>query len=308
MKNNKTIKRRVLRKAKRNQSKILKLERKAKQAEVLKKRKKLVGAKVVGSTKEVHIVNKQKSTVSTKKYVKNTKVRYTKATIDSINFSSPLLTSIFFHNENYSFETIKRGKMCNNYRWKSLFGGSLFNKVNGRWVSPFTEAYAIHNHIGATIPLKIHARNKKSPTVEFAGLHRYDRRSELLKMTLWDLFPSLQDTQIKRIDVAIDVDKRVQSKVHKALTRKRIAKRYKNSIYYKTQKEGKRNPIVNIIIYDKGKKEGFKLDNKLIRLEFQFAAGYFPKITLRNIDQAITKIEKRMKRDTGLNIKVCPLL
>jgi len=28
---------------------------------------------------------------------------------------------------------------------------------------------------------------------------------------------------------------------------------------------------------------------------------------LKDIDKAIAKIEKRMKRDTGLNIRVCPL-
>lgn len=259
-------------------------------------------------TKKLNSSTLRKKPIPSPRVGVSTKARYTKAIIDSINFGSPVLTSIFFHNPNYSFETIKRGQECKSHRWKTLFGGSLFNRVNGRWVSPFYEAYAIHSHTGIAIPMKVHARNKKSPTVEFAGLHRYDKRSELLKMTLWDLFADLQDTQIKRIDVAIDVDKRVQSKVHKALTRTRVAKRYKNSTYYKTRKEGKRNPIVNIIIYDKGKKEGFNLDNKLIRMEFQFAAGYFPKITLRNIDQAIEKIEKRMKRDTGLNIKVCPLL
>ena len=259
-------------------------------------------------TKKLNSSTLRKKPIPSPRVGVSTKARYTKAIIDSINFGSPVLTSIFFHNPNYSFETIKRGQECKSHRWKTLFGGSLFNRVNGRWVSPFYEAYAIHSHTGIAIPMKVHARNKKSPTVEFAGLHRYDKRSELLKMTLWDLFADLQDTQIKRIDVAIDVDKRVQSKVHKALTRTRVAKRYKNSTYYKTRKEGKRNPIVNIIIYDKGKKEGFNLDNKLIRMEFQFAAGYFPKITLRNIDQAIEKIEKRMTRDTGINMKDCPLL
>lgn len=279
-------KRRVLKRAKKNQFKIPTL--------------------LTNDTKQTDGLKKRKPNTTSKAKV-NTKARCTKGIIDSINLGSPLLTSVFFHNPNYRFETIKRGKECNTSRWRTLFGGSLFNKVNGQWRSPFTEAYAIHNHIGATIPMKIHARSKKSQTVEFAGLHRYDRRSELLKMTLWDLFPNVQDTQIKRIDVAIDVDKRVQSKVHKALTRTRVAKRYKNSVYYKTQKEGKRNNVVNIVIYDKGKKEGFNLDNKLIRMEFQFLAPFFPKMTLKDIDKAMAKIEKRMQRDTGLNIKVCPL-
>lgn len=278
-------KRRVLKRAKKNQFKFLRLRNNTKQSTGLKQQKHSV-------TPQVEV---------------NTKARVTKGVIDSINLSSPILTSVFIHNKNYSSETIKRGKTCNSYRWKNLFGGSLFNKVNGKWMSPFSEAYAIHNHIGATIPMKIHVRSKESPTIEFAGLQRYDKRAELLKMTLWDLWHNLQETQIKRIDIAIDVNERVQSKVHKALTRTRIAKRYKNSVYYKTPREKKKNTRVNIVIYDKGKKEGLKLDNKLIRMEFQFYSGFFQKITLKNIDKAIEKIEKRMKRDTGLNIKVCPL-
>lgn len=285
MKRRKQNTRKVRNRAKRNQYKISTVTNKTKQRNDLKQNKPKISPKV-----EV-----------------NTKVRYTKGVIDSINFSSPILTSVFLHNQNYRFERIKRGNEYNNYRWKTLFGGSLFNRVNGRLMSPFSEAYAIHSHTGVSIPMKFHTRNRKSPTIEFAGLHRYDRRSELLKMTLWDLFPSLQETEINRIDIAIDVNKRVQSKVHKSLTRTRVAKKYKNSVYYKTHSEKKRNPNVNIIIYDKGKKEGLCLENKLIRMEFQFSSSYLKKITLRNMDKAIDLIEKRMKRDTGLNIKVCPL-
>ena len=243
------------------------------------------------------------------KRIKKSNARYTTGRIDSLNINSTTFSSLFICNENYYVERLKTQRSHDVYRCKELFGKSFLNKTkSGKLVCPFREIDAIHCYTGVVLPMKLHVKNKNSPTVEFAGLARRNKREDDLKSALLEIAPYAQDGIIKRIDIAIDVDIRIQSKVHKALARTRVAERYKNSIYYKTPNEGKRNPIVNIVIYDKGKKEGFNLDKKLIRMEFQFSSGFFPKITLRNIDKAIMKIEKRMKKDTGLNIKVQPLL
>jgi len=243
------------------------------------------------------------------KRIKKSNARYTIGRIDSLNINSTTFSSLFIHNGNYYVERLKTQRSHDVHRCKELFGKSFLNKTkSGKLVCPFREINAIHCHTGVVLPMKLHVKNKNSPTVEFAGLARRNKREDDLKSTLLEIAPFVQDGIIKRIDVAVDVDRRIQSKVRKSLTRTRVAEVHKNSVYYKTPKEGKRNPIVNIIVYDKGKKERLKLDKKLIRMEFQFSSGYFPKITLKNIDKAIEKIEKRINRDTGLNIKVQPLL
>ena len=243
------------------------------------------------------------------KRVKKSNARYTSARIDSLNINSKIFSSLFIHSKDYKVVNLKTKGYHDTARCRKLFGKTFLNKTEtGRLVCPFLEIDAVFCSSGVVLPMKLHALHKNSPTLEFAGLARYDKREDDLKSVLFEIYPFVKDAIIKRIDISIDVDGRVQSRVHKALTRTRVARREKNSIYYKTRKEGKRNAVVNIVIYDKGKKERLDLDKKLMRLEFQFSSDYFQKITLENIDKAIEKIEKRINRDTGLNIKVQPLL
>jgi len=249
---------------------------------------------------------KKRQSSACKKTRTRTNKRYTNARVDSINLNSNILTSHFFYDDKYVIDTIKVGNRCDNYVWRKAFGKSLHNKLaNGKWISPYTEAHIVNSHLGCILPMKIHNRNKGVPTIEFAGLERYDERSKLLKMTLQDLVPLLQDAKIKRLDICIDVEKRVQSKVHSSLRKKRVAKRKKNITYYHTcEGEFQRNQYIDISVYNKGQKEGLKLDYKLFRIEFSFGSLYLKNTRLRDIDALIKKIEKTISKFTSLNIKV----
>jgi hypothetical protein len=181
------------------------------------------------------------------------------------------------------------------------------NKTKKGYVCPYTELYIVEcPELGIFLPMKVPASNKKSFTIEFGGLKRYDDKSERMQELLWDLIDDLQYCRINRIDIAMDIRNRIPGKVHKALLKvNRHPKKYKNSIYYKTLKEKKSNPVVNILMYNKGKKNGFTTEKKCMRLEFQFRLRFFNGMHFCNIKKAILKIEKRIKKDTHLKIKVC---
>lgn len=259
----------------------------------------------VKKTKDTQRIKKRQSRPS-KKTRERTNTRYTNAKVDSINLNSNIVTSYLLKDDKYVIDTIKIGNRCDNYTWRKAFGKSLFNKLkDGTRISPYAEAHIVNSHLGCVLPLKIHNRNKGVPTLEFAGLERYDERSKLLKMTLQDLVPLLQDAKIKRIDICIDVEKRIQSKVHSKLREKRVVKRKKNITYYHTSKgEFQKNQYIDISVYNKGEKEGLKLDNKLFRIEFRFGSLYLKNTKLKDIDVLIDKIEKTIGKFTSLNVKV----
>ena len=59
---------------------------------------------------------------------------------------------------------------------------------------------------------------------------------------------------------------------------------------------------MNIIIYDKALKE--KLNYPLQRVEFSFRTPYFNKMTLDDLDLIIKKMEKSIKKATGLTVRI----
>ena len=139
-------------------------------------------------------------------------------------------------------------------------------------------------------------------TVEFAGLHGYNDRSRLLRITLNDLKSQLQQARVTRIDVAIDYEGEIPKSIVKTLCRTREPFRYGNTTYYKTAKERKTNSFMDIKIYNKAHKE--KLDYPLMRLEFVFKSKYLNGVLLKDMDLAIKKMEKSIKKATGLSVKI----
>ncbi|WP_309499699.1 hypothetical protein [Sulfurovum sp.] len=59
---------------------------------------------------------------------------------------------------------------------------------------------------------------------------------------------------------------------------------------------------MDIKIYNKAHQA--KLDYPLMRLEFVFKSGYIKKLQFRDIETAYQKIEKTIKKATGLSVKI----
>ena len=59
---------------------------------------------------------------------------------------------------------------------------------------------------------------------------------------------------------------------------------------------------MDIVIYDKAFQAGFGKD--LMRLEFRFKSGFIGNVTFGDIEDLFLKIEKTVKRLTGLGIKI----
>lgn len=221
-------------------------------------------------------------------------MRYKRAHIDSLNLSDKQLEPIFIHSEDYSVETVKsRGKFEPTV-WSKTFGRALTRNI--------INAKIIHTHLGQTLPLKTFATSPQSQTIEFAGLHGYNERSQLLTQTLRELKSQLVYTLVMRIDVAIDYEGKIPKRIIKALSKTREPFPYGNTTYYKTAKEKKTNQKMDIKIYDKAYQA--KLDYPLTRLEFVFKSSYFNKLLLKDLDLAITKMEKSIKKATGLSVKI----
>ncbi len=225
-------------------------------------------------------------------------MRVKKAQIDSINLSANHLEAIFLHHEDYRLQSIKDKHGLDNASWYKTFGKSLKQHI--------IEAKIIHTHRGMVLPLKIFASSPLRQTVEFAGLHGYNERSKQLMITFNELKSQLQYTRVMRIDVAIDYEGEIPKRIIKALYKYRKPFEWKNTTYYKTAKElenkDKSNPYMDIKTYDKAKKE--KLDYSLNRLEFVFKSKYFKDLHLKDIDQAIKKMEKSIKKATELSVKI----
>ena len=62
---------------------------------------------------------------------------------------------------------------------------------------------------------------------------------------------------------------------------------------------------MDIKIYNKQMQA--KLDYPLYRLEFVFKSSYFKKLLLKDIEMAYKKIEKSIKKATGLSVKIEPI-
>ncbi|ADG92281.1 hypothetical protein Arnit_0616 [Arcobacter nitrofigilis DSM 7299] len=218
-----------------------------------------------------------------------------------MNFSSDNLEFIL-DSDDYIIETVKSIGIFNPGRWSETFGKPLAKKVNGKWKTPFTEAKILHTSKGLALAIKRFNVTPKKQTIEFAGLNGYSEKSRLLKELLSGLFSQLGNSFITRIDVAIDFRGRVPNKVIRQLCKNRQPKQYKNSIYYKTNKEKSTNQKLDIKKYNKSLKND--LDEQIERLEFVFKGGYFHKLQIIGLGNAYQKMEKSIKRLSGLNVKI----
>jgi len=222
-------------------------------------------------------------------------MRYKVANIDSLNLSDMNLEAIFIYHQNYSIEAVKTKSVFSPKVWSKSFGKALTKNI--------IEAKVVDTYLGLKLPLKTFAVTPLSQTVEFAGLHGYNERSELLVITLNELKSQLQQTRVTRIDVAIDYKGEIPKRIVNAISKLRPKlKQVDNTTYYKTAKEGKTNQFMDIKIYDKAHQA--KLDYPLMRLEFVFKTKYLHGVFLKDIDQTIKKIEKSIKNATGLSVKI----
>ena len=222
--------------------------------------------------------------------------------VDSLNLSSETTESIFFYHADYTIETVKSRSVFNPKVWSTTFGKSLTKNI--------IEAKIIHTYLGLTLPLKTFSVTPKSQTLEFAGLHGYNERSRLLVQHLQELESQLQYAKVTRLDVAIDFKHRIPKSIIKALSKHRKPLPHKNSIYYKTdaelEKKKRTNTYMDIKVYDKALKE--KLDYPLYRLEFVFKGRYFKDVLFKDIETSYKKMEKSIKKATGLSVKIEPIL
>ena len=214
--------------------------------------------------------------------------------IDSINFSNYAIESLFKNNNNYIIEDIKTIGVFKPKRWSETFGKALTRNI--------IEAKIIHTSTGLTIPLKRYASAKHIQIIEFAGINGYTDKSKLLKEELIKLLPILEDCIVKRIDICFDFPKIPNSIIKNLCSNKRRPFKYINTVYYKTPKEKKTNNTLDIKSYNKQKK-----DNLLIpmeRLEFVFKGQYLKDISFKEIDKSLLKIQRSIKKFSGINCKI----
>ena len=215
--------------------------------------------------------------------------------IDSLNFRSSQMESYFSDDENYSIETIKGIGVFEPDRWVKEFKKPLTRNI--------IEAKILHTSTGLILPIKRHSRSQDVQVIEFAGLHGYTDKSMLLSELLNALMESIQDELITRLDVAIDFKGKIPNRVLKQLCKDREPFKYKGTTYYKSKKEKKQNNRLNIKTYSKSRKE--KLSEEINRLEFVFLRDYFKNIQVKNIEKSFKKMEKTIKRFSGINIQIC---
>ena len=225
-------------------------------------------------------------------------MRYKRVNIDSLNVSDEYLEAMFIYSNNYSLEAITSRRVFNPKAWSIAFGKALKQNI--------IEAKIIHTYLGLTLPLKIFSVTPKSQTLEFAGLHGYNERSRLLMQHLQELKSQLQYAKVTRIDIAIDFKGKIPKSIIKALSKHREPFKWKNTTYYKTAKEKRTNPFMDIKIYDKALHA--KLDYPLYRLEFVFKGRYFKDVLFKDIETSYKKMEKSIKKATGLSVKIEPIL
>jgi hypothetical protein len=219
-----------------------------------------------------------------------------KAVVDSMNFSSEHLES-YFINEDYIIETVKSIGVFEPKRWREVFKKSLTKNV--------IEAKILHTSTGLMLPIKRHSRNQKMQVIEFAGLHGYNDKSKLLSELLNSLLEQIQDEYIVRLDVSIDFKGNIPNKVIKKLCKDREPFRFWNTTYYKSKSEKKSNNRLNIKTYNKSKTKNEIED--LHRLEFVFLRDYLQKLQVKDIEKSFKKMEKTIKRFSGLEVQISSL-
>jgi len=221
-------------------------------------------------------------------------MRYKRALCDSLNLAGEAMEAVFIHHQDYTIEAVKTKSVFMPKVWSEAFGSALTRNI--------IEAKIIHTYLGLKIPLKTFAVSPKSQTLEFAGLHGYNERSEHLMQHLQELESQLQYARVTRLDIAIDFKGKIPKSIIKALSKHREPFKYGNTTYYKTAKEKKTNQKMDIKIYNKQIQA--KLDYPLYRLEFVFKSKYLNKVLLKDIETLYQKMEKSIKKATGLSVKI----
>ncbi len=219
-------------------------------------------------------------------------MRYKRAHIDSLCLSGLQVEAVFIHNPNYEIEIVKSKVVFLPKVWRDAFRKTLQRCQ--------IEAKIIHTHLGLMLPLKTYSRTPLSQTVEFAGLHGYNERSQLLQQTLKELSSQLKPMTISRVDVAIDYSEKIPKKIVDQLLKIREPFVYGNTTYYKTSKEKKTNLYMDVKIYDKKRQAGMK--DPLMRLEFCFKGSYFKDVQFKDLIRVKKKMEKSIKKATGLSV------
>jgi len=233
-------------------------------------------------------------------------MRYKRANIDSLNLSSETMESIFIHHSDYSIEAVKTNSVFNPEVWSKTFSKPLAKMINGEWFSPMIEAKIVHTNLGLTLALKTFAITPKRQTVEFAGLHGYNERSEFLLQHLHELKSQLQYTRVTRVDVSLDYLNGIPKKVISNLKKHRYPRKKENSTYWKTKGEKGTNRVMDIITYDKSLHA--TLDYDVHRLEFRFKSAYLKKLTFRDIEDMYQRMEKTIKRFAGVTVKISSII
>ena len=217
-----------------------------------------------------------------------------KGVIDSLNFSSSHMESYFLDDDNYSIEAVKSIGVFEPHRWMQEFKKPLTRNI--------VEAKILHTSTGLVLPIKRHSRSPKIQVIEFAGLHGYTEQSKLLYGLLSGLMRSIQNEYIVRLDVAIDFKGKIPNRVIKQLCKDREPFRFWNTTYFKSKSEKKQNYRLNIKTYSKSNKE--KLGEEINRLEFVFLRDYFKNIQVKDIEKSFNKMEKTIKRFSGLEVQI----
>ncbi len=217
-----------------------------------------------------------------------------KGVIDSLNFSSLKMESYFSDDENYSIETVKSIGVFEPDRWVQEFKKPLTRNI--------VEAKILHTSSGLVLPIKRHSRSQKKQVIEFAGLHAYTERAMLLRELLKSLMETIRNEYVTRLDVAIDFEGKIPNKVIKQLCKGRKPFKYMNTTYYKSKSEKKQNNRLNIKTYNKANKE--KIGGDIQRLEFVFLRDYFKKVQVKDIRKSFKKMEKTIKRFSGLEVEI----
>ena len=204
------------------------------------------------------------------------------------------MESYFLDYDNYSIEMVKSIGVFEPHRWVQEFKKPLTRNI--------VEAKILHTSTGLVLPIKRHSRSPQKQTLEFAGLHGYTEKSKLLYGLLSSLLEHIQDEQIVRIDVAVDFKGKIPNRVVKQLCKDRVPFRFWNTTYFKSKSEKKKNYRLNIKTYSKSGKE--KLGEEINRLEFVFLRGYFKNIQVKDIEKSFKKMEKTIKRFSGLEVQI----
>ncbi len=221
-----------------------------------------------------------------------------KGVIDSLNFSSGNLEVLFKNSENYSIEPVKSIGVFEPKLWLENFNKPLTKNI--------VEAKILNTYAGLTLPIKRYSVSQTKQTLEFAGLHGYNDKSKYLSELLKEIWEHIQEEKITRLDVAIDFKGKIPLKVIKKLCKDREPFKFWNTIYYKTKKEKRTNTTLNIKTYNKSRRIN-NLTQEVQRLEFSFQGQYLQNMTIKDLDKAFQKMEKTIKKFSGLDVLVLVL-